>query len=191
MQKRSYENQQYRFQQTQQNEIQKNRNTFDSRFQYSQSLRLNQYFVDFSNSFSFSSKQNTYLNQNETSNQNETLYRRAYFANEKTKNSYSNDEKDYQNDHNMNTENASKISMINDEYHDEKHFETQKSNENYVIHESFEYFVNISIKQTKIYSCKRCQSKFYFNNKFHRHLRSCQTISIKFDTSSTKNVHSY
>ena len=55
----------------------------------------------------------------------------------------------------MNIENASKISMINDEYHDEKHFETQKFNKNYVIHELFEYFVNILIKQTKIYSCKR------------------------------------
>ena len=71
---------------------------------------------------------------------------------------HTNDEKNYQNDYNMNIENASEILMINDEYHDEKHFETQKSNENYVTHESFEYFVNISIKQTKIYSCKRCLS---------------------------------
>ena len=73
----------------------------------------------------------------------------------------------------MNIENTSKIFLINDKYYNEKHFEIQKFDENYVIHELFEYFVNISIKQTKIYSCKRCQSKFYFNNKFHRHLRSC------------------
>ena len=46
----------------------------------------------------------------------------------------------------MNIENASKIFMINDKYHDKKHFEIQKFNENYVIHESFEYFVKISIK---------------------------------------------
>ena len=191
MQKRSYANQQYRFQSTQQDSAQENRNTFDSQFQYSQSLRLSNYSVDSSNLFSFSSKQDTYFNQNEIFNQAETSYRRAYFANEKAKNNYSNDEKDYQSDHNVDTKNASKIFVINDEYHDEKHFETQKSNENYVTQKSFEYFVNISTKQTKIYSCRRCQIEFYFNNKFHRHLRSCQVIFAKFDTSLTKNTLSY
>ena len=191
MQERSYANQQYRFQSTQQDSTQENRNTFDSQSQYSQSLRLNNYFADSSNLFSFSSKQDTYFNQSETFNQAETSYRRAYFANEKAKNNYSNDEKDYQNDHNVDTKNASKISVINDEYHDEKHFETQKFNENYVTHESFEYFVNTSIKQTKVYLCKRCQIEFYSNNKFHRHLRSCQVISVKSDTSLTKNTLNY
>ena len=151
-------------------------------------MRLSNYSVDSSNLFFFSSKQDTYSNQSETSNQAETSYRRAYFANEKTKNNYSNDENDYQSDHNVDTKNESKISMINDEYHDEKHFETQKSNENYVTHESFEYFVNISTKQTKVYSCRRCQIEFYSNNKFHRHLRSCQVTFVKFDTSLTKNT---
>ena len=191
MQERSYANQQYRSQSTQQNSTQENRNTFDSQSQYSQFLRLSNYSVDSSNLFSFSSKQNTYFNQNEIFNQVETSYRRTYFANEKTKNNYSNDEKDYQNDHNVDTKNASKISVINDEYHNEKHFETQKSNENYMIHESLEYFVNISTKQIKVYSCKRCQIEFYSNNKFHRHLRSCQIIFAKFDTSLTKNTLNY
>ena len=152
---------------------------------------MNNYSVDSSNLFSFSSKQNIYSNQNETSNQAETSYRRAYFANEKAKNNYSNDEKDYQNDYNVDTKNASKIFVINDEYHDEEHFEIQKSNENYVTQKSFKYFVNISTKQTKIYSCRRCQIEFYFNNKFHRHLRSCQVIFAKFDTSLTKNTFNY
>ena len=87
-------------------------------------MRLSNYSVDSSNLFFFSSKQDTYSNQSETSNQAETSYRRAYFANEKAKNNYSNDEKDYQSDHNVDTKNASKIFVINDEYHDEEHFET-------------------------------------------------------------------
>ena len=191
MQERSYANQQYRSQSTQQDSAQGNRNTFDSQSQYSQSLRLSNYSADSSNLFSFSSKQDTYSNQNEAFNQAEASYRRAYFANEKAKNSYSNDEKNYQNDHNVDTKNASKISVINDEYHDEEHFETQKSNENYVTQKSLEYFVNTSAKQTKVYSCRRCQIEFYSNNKLHRHLRSCQVISAKFDTSLTKNTLNY
>ena len=69
--------------------------------------------------------------------------------------------------------NASKIFMTNDEYHDEKHVDVQKFNENYVTNDTQKYFVNTFVKQTKIYICRRCHIEFYFNNKFHRHLRSC------------------
>ena len=74
---------------------------------------------------------------------------------------------------NDDVENASKISMTNDEYHDEKYVDAQKSNENYVTNDTQKYFVNTFAKQTKIYTCRRCQTEFYSNNKFHRHLRSC------------------
>ena len=87
--------------------------------------------------------------------------------------------------------NASKIFMTNDEYHDEKHVDVQKFNENYVTNDTQKYFVNIFVKQTKIYICRRCQIEFYFNNKFHRHLRSCQIIFVEFITSLTKKKFNY
>jgi ribosome biogenesis protein Nip4 len=100
---------------------------------------------------------------------------------------------DYQNNHNIYTKNASKTFAINDKYHDEKNSKMQKFNKNFVNYESFEYFANISIKQIKIYACKRCQSKFYFNNKFHKHVRECRkTIKIhSFSNEKTisNNVH--
>jgi hypothetical protein len=113
-------------------------------------------------------------------------YRRAYFAKKKTKNNNQFVNDDYQNDHNVDTKNASKIFIKTREYHDEKHIEIQKNNENYVTQKSFEYFVNIFEKQIKIHICRRCQTKFYFNNKFHRHLRLCKIMSTKIDTSLTK-----
>ena len=81
--------------------------------------------------------------------------------------------------------------MTNDEYHDEKHIDAQKSNENYMTNDTQKYFVNIFVKQTKIYTCRRCQIEFYFNNKFHRYLRSCQIISVEFITSLTKKILNY
>ena len=87
--------------------------------------------------------------------------------------------------------NASKIFMTNDEYHDEKHVDAQKFNENYVTNDTQEYFVNTFVKQIKIYTCRRCHIEFYSNNKLHRHLRSCQIISIEFITSLTKKIFNY
>ena len=81
--------------------------------------------------------------------------------------------------------------MINNEYHDEKHVDAQKFNENYVINESHEHFMNISVKQTKIYIYRRCQIEFYFNNKLYRHWRSYQIISVKFITLLTKRFFIY
>ena len=81
--------------------------------------------------------------------------------------------------------------MTSDEYHDEKHVDAQKSNENYVTNDTQKYFVNTFAKQIKIYTCRRCHTEFYFNNKFHRHLRSCQVISVEFITSLAKKTFSY
>ena len=87
--------------------------------------------------------------------------------------------------------NASKIFMTNDKYHDEKHVDAQKFNENYVTNNIQRYFVNIFVKQVKIYTCRRCQIEFYCINKFHRHLRSYQIIFVEFITSLIKKVFNY
>ena len=81
--------------------------------------------------------------------------------------------------------------MFYDEYHDEEHVNAQRFNENYVTNDTQEYFVNTFVKQTKIYTCRRCQIEFYFNNKFHRHLRSCQVIFVESITSLTKKIFNY
>ena len=184
----SYENQLFRLQSTSQKLQQNNRNASDSQSQYSQSLRQNYNFADSSSESQVFSKQDIYFNQQETSNRK---YRRVYFANENTKNNDLIEKKNYQNDYNDDVENASKISMTSNEYHDEKYVDAQKFNENYVTNDTQKYFVNTSAKQTKIYTCRRCQTEFYFNNKFHRHLRSCQIISAKFITSLTKKIFNY
>ena len=87
--------------------------------------------------------------------------------------------------------NASKISITNDEYHDEKHVDAQRFNENYVTNDTQKYFVNTFVKQAKVYTCRRCHTEFYFNNKFHRHLRSCQVIFVESITSLTKKILNY
>ena len=87
--------------------------------------------------------------------------------------------------------NASKIFMTSDEYHDEEHVDAQKFNENYVTNDTQKYFVNIFVKQAKVYTCRRCHTEFYSNNKFHRHLRSCQIISVEFITSLAKKIFNY
>ena len=81
--------------------------------------------------------------------------------------------------------------MTNDEYHDEEHVDAQRFNENYVTNDTQKYFVNTSVKQTKIYTCRRCHTEFYFNNKLHRHLRSCQVISVESITSLAKKIFNY
>ena len=81
--------------------------------------------------------------------------------------------------------------MTSDEYHDEEYANAQKFNENYVTNDTQEYFVNTFVKQAKIYTCRRCHIKFFFNNKFHRHLRSCQIIFVEFITSLTKKIFNY
>ena len=81
--------------------------------------------------------------------------------------------------------------MTSDEHYDEKHVDAQKFNENYVTNDIQEYFVNIFVKQTKIYTCRRCQIEFYFNNKLHRHLRSCQVIFVESIISLAKKTLNY
>ena len=184
----SYENQFFRFQSTSQELQQDNKNASNSQSQYSQSLRQNYNSVDLSSESQISSKQDIYLNQQEASNRK---YRRVYFANENTKNNDLIEKKDYQSDYNDDVENASKILMTSDEYHDEEYVDAQRFNENYVTNDTQEYFVNTFVKQAKIYTCRRCQIEFYFNNKFYRHLRSCQVISTESITSLAKKILNY
>ena len=81
-------------------------------------------------------------------------------------------------------------------YHDEsKHdviinetkFVNEKSKYNEKIHN---YFVKTLIKQTKIYICRRCSIEFYFNNKFHKHVRFCKnSLSIKNKSTIIDEFH--
>ena len=39
---------------------------------------------------------------------------------------------------------------------------------------SHDYFVDTLTNQIRIYICNRCDIEFYFNNKFHKHIKICQ-----------------
>ena len=51
--------------------------------------------------------------------------------------------------------------MTNVKYHDEKHVDAQKFNKNYVTNDTQKYFVNIFVKQAKIYICKTLEHQRY------------------------------
>ena len=83
---------------------------------------------------------------------------------------------------------VSKIFTTKDAYHDHENDEIEKFKMNYEYNEKVKYFANTSIIQIEIHICRKCQSKFYFNNKFHRHLRQCQIMTIFSFLTSTQKI---
>ena len=178
----SYENQQFKSQFA---SFDQQQNASNSRFQFFR-FNFNSVEISFDNYISF--KQETYFNQQVTSNRK---FKRTYFTNETNENLFSYEKEDYQNDYNENNQNASNQKNQKDAYHDQDDEIIEESKMNYDFDDTEEYFANISIIQIKMHICRRCQSKFYFNNKFHRHLRKCQIVSFTFFSSSTQNTQSF
>ena len=48
--------------------------------------------------------------------------------------------------------------------------------------------MGIPARQIKIFVCRRCSTEFYFNNKFHKHVKACKTPT-QSDTFITKKVN--
>ena len=100
---------------------------------------------------------------------------------------FSNEKENYQKKNENANIDVSKIFTTKDAYHDHENDEIEKFKMNYEYNEKVKYFANTSIIQIEIHICRKCQSKFYFNNKFHRHLRQCQIMTIfSFSTSTQK-----
>ena len=82
-------------------------------------------------------------------------------------------------------------------YHDESKYQNVIVNETKFVNEkskynekTHNYFVKTSIKQTKIYICRRCSIEFYFNNKFHKHVKFCKnSLSIKNKSTNIDEFH--
>lgn len=52
---------------------------------------------------------------------------------------------------------------------------TNKQTKQILKKKSAAHFVNLKITR----QCKRCKKKFYFNNKFHKHIKKCKQIEMK------------
>ena len=50
------------------------------------------------------------------------------------------------------------------------------------------YFVNTFNKQMRNYTCRRYATKFYFNNKFHKYVKSCNESLFKSVATKTINI---
>ena len=178
----SYGNQQFRSQFA---SFDQQQNASDSRFQF---FRFNFNLAEVSFDNYISSKQETYFNQQVAPNRE---FKRTYFTNETNENLFSCEREDYQNDYNENSQNASNQKNQEDAYHDQDDEIVEESKVSYDFDDTEEYFANTSIIQVKVHTCRRCQSEFYFSNKFHRHLRKCQIVSLTFLSSSTQNTQSF
>ena len=100
---------------------------------------------------------------------------------------FSSERESYQKENENENIDASKIFTTEDAYHDQENDEIEEFKMNYEYSEKIEYFANTSTTQIKVHTCRKCQSKFYFNNKFHRHLRQCQIMTVfSFSTSTQK-----
>ena len=85
----------------------------------------------------------------------------------------------YQNDYDYDYSSNEKFEKVFHEHVDEE----QSSNETFVVDEKIRSFF---IEASKcIFNCRRCDEKFFFNNKFHYHLRRCKKI-INSDKSKSK-----
>ena len=175
----SYENQQFKFQFA---SFEQQRNASNSRFQF---FRSNSNFVEISSKIYVSFKQKIYSNLQKTSNRE---FRRTYFTNETNENLFSSEKENYQEENENKNIDASKIFTSKDAYHDQKNDEIEEFKTNYEYNEKVKYFANTSTIQMKIHTCRRCQSEFYSNNKFHRHLRQCQIMTISSFSTSTQKI---
>ena len=123
-----------------------NNNSFDrSESDYQQQRSTNR---------NFQSQLRVYLNDDDKKNEEnnsfnqETYQAKYYYKNQNdTMYEYSNSENVYQNNYNL------------------------KSS---AVENSHSFFVDTSTKQARIFICQRCNVEFYFNNKLHKHIKTCK-----------------
>ena len=57
------------------------------------------------------------------------------------------------------------------------------------VEESHSFFVDTFVKQARLFICQRCDVEFYFNNKLHKHVKTCKKkIASAFDKKKSINV---
>ena len=160
------------------NTYQQSKNVFDLQFKSSQ-----QQSYRFDNVYSNNQYQNrqSYNQQSYDQRFHLSSIQRVYIVDDDQKNKFKKIYQNYQNDYDYDYQSKKEFEKIFHEHVDEK----QSLNEIFVVDEKIRSFFTAISKC--IFNCRRCDEKFFFNNKLYYHLRRCKKIiNFNFDKNKSK-----